>query len=57
MKKFGKALGFFLPTFKFISQTYDSGNRYKMGHHITADKLNYTGKVVPGSIRVVLNTM
>jgi hypothetical protein len=57
MKKVGKALGFLFPTLRLVNQTFDSGNKYDMSENILADKNNYTGKLVPGSVRTVLNAM
>lgn len=50
-------MGFLFPKLKILSQTYTSGTKYKLDHLITGDECNYTDKVVPGSIRVVLNAM
>lgn len=57
MKKVGKAFGFLFPTLKIVQPTFEDGNKYKMVESIKADKLNYTDKVVPGTIRTVLNSM
>jgi hypothetical protein len=57
MKQLGKAIGYLFPTLQFIEPKFTDGNKYKMDKHIRADERNYTGKVVPGSVRTVLNAM
>lgn len=57
MKKLGLAMGYMFPKLKLLNQSFDSGTKFKIGHHILADKNNYTAKIVPGSVRTVLNAM
>ena len=57
MKQIGKAIGCIFPKVQTVSQTFTQGNKYLMGNKIREDPLNYTGKVIPGSIRTVLNAI
>jgi hypothetical protein len=57
MKKLGKAIGYLFPTMQLVTPKFTDGNRYKMEQHIIADERNYTGKIIPGTIRTVLNAM
>jgi hypothetical protein len=57
MKKLGKAIGYLFPTLELIDPKFIDGNKYFMEKQIKADERNYTGKVIPGTIRTVLNAM
>lgn len=57
MKKLGKAIGYLFPTLELVDPKFTDGNKYNMEKHIKADERNYTGKVIPGTIRTVLNAI
>lgn len=56
MKKLGKVIGYFLPKIKLTEQGNDD-IRYDVEHLVKANHLNYNGRNIPGTIRVVLNAM
>lgn len=56
MKKIGKVIGYFLPKIKLTEQGNDD-IRYDVEHLVKANELNYNGRNIPGTIRVVLNAM
>ncbi len=57
MKKVGKAIGYLFPTLQLVSPKFSDGTKYNTEKFILADERNYTGKVIPGTIRTVLNAM
>lgn len=57
MKKIGKLIGFLLPRTKLISQTFNAQSRIDQTDRILQDQFVYKDKVVPGSIKVVLESM
>ena len=56
MKKAGKILGCLFPRWKFMAPSNDSGNRHSCVNDIK-DELAYKGKLIPGTIRSILNFM
>lgn len=57
MKKIGKLLGACAPRLKIVDQTFGSATKYDQTERILQDPYGYTGKVVPGSIKVILDLM
>ena len=57
MKKVGKLIGYLLPKSKLVSQTFDNQTKYNQLDRIMADEYIYKDKVVPGSVKVVLQAM
>lgn len=53
MKKFGKALGYLLPKIKLTRQGTDDCKYTRT----VENPLNYNGRNIPGTVRVVLNAM
>jgi hypothetical protein len=53
MKKLGKALGYLLPKIKLTQQGNDDCKYLRT----IENPLNYNGRNIPGTIRVVLNSM
>ena len=53
MKKLGKVVGYLLPKVKLTQQGHDDC-KY---HRTVQNPLDYNGRNIPGTIRVVLNTM
>lgn len=56
MKKLGKVIGYFLPKLKLTEQGNDD-LRYDLDDIVKTNQLNYNGRNIPGTIRVVLNAM
>lgn len=55
MKKIAKIIGWFVPTLELNNS---GGSSFCMKHkecRFEDDPLNYSGKVIPGSVRAVLN--
>ena len=57
MKKIGKFMGTFFPKLKLVSQTFNSQSKFDQTERINNDPYIYKDKVIPGSIKVVLDTM
>lgn len=57
MKKVGKFIGTHFPKLKLIGQTFNSQSKFDQSERIEKDELIYKDKVVPGSIKVVLEAM
>lgn len=57
MKKVGKTLGSLFPTLKLVNQTFDSMTKYDQSEYYQKDPYVYKGKVIPGTIKVVLDLM
>jgi hypothetical protein len=53
MKKLGKVLGYLLPKIKLTQQGNDDCKYLRT----IENPLNYNGRNIPGTIRVVLNSM
>jgi hypothetical protein len=54
MKKVGKFIGTWFPNWRTMNQKYTEGTKYNQESQIAKDPYAYTGKVVPGTIKVVL---
>jgi hypothetical protein len=57
MKKVGKLIGYLFPTFKVVDQKFDGMTKYDQTQRILDDPYVYKGKVIPGTIKVVLDLM
>lgn len=57
MKKIGKLIGSWFPTAKLVNQTFTSMTKYDQTQRILDDPYIYKGKVIPGTIKVVLDLM
>ena len=57
LKKLGKLMGTLFPKLKVIGQTFNSQSKFDQTERINADPYIYKDKVVPGSIKVVLESM
>jgi hypothetical protein len=57
MKKIGKFIGSWFPNLKLLNQTYTDMSKYDRSEVVINDPYAYTGKVVPGTIKVVLEMM
>lgn len=57
MKKIGKTMGSWFPRLKLLNQTFDSATKYDITSVYENDPYLYKGKIIPGSIKVVLDLM
>lgn len=57
MKKVGWLIGAVLPRMKLVNQTFGNQNKLDVMDRINADPYVYKDKVVPGSVKVVLDAM
>ena len=57
MKKVAKCIGYLFPTMSTVEQSYGTGTKYDLTEIIKSDPHNYTGKVIPGTVRTILNAM
>lgn len=57
MKKVGKLIGYLFPIFKVVDQKFDGMTKYDQTQRILDDPYVYKGKVIPGTIKVVLDLM
>ena len=57
MKKLGKMMGYLFPTVKLFEPKFTDATRYNLEEITRNEPANYTGKVVPGSARTILNGM
>lgn len=55
LKKIGKFIGWCTPNLKIMDQKFTEGTKFDQTETIKSDPFGYTGKIVPGTIRVVLN--
>lgn len=44
-----------MPNLKIMDQKFTDGTKFNQSDTIRSDPHSYTGKIVPGTIRVVLN--
>lgn len=56
LKKVGKVIGWMFPRWKFMDSTSGSGTRHECFNSCD-DPLNYNGKIIPGSVRAILEFM
>lgn len=54
MKSIGKFIGTWFPSLKLMEQTYTNMTKYYQGDRMQKDPYVYNGKVIIGSIKVVL---
>lgn len=57
MKQVAKAIGYLLPTVKLLEPKFVDGNKYDMSEHIKGEPRNYLGRLIPGSVRNILNAI
>ena len=57
MKKVGKFIGTYFPKLKLVNQTFNNQSKFDQTERINADPNIYKDKVIPGSVKVVLETM
>ena len=57
MKKIAKFLGTILPSTKTVAQTFNSATKYDQTDRILSDQYFYKDKVIPGTVKVMLNFM
>ena len=57
MKKLGWLVGACFPTLKMVNQTFEGSTKYDQTERILQDPYSYNGKVVPGSVKMVLDFM
>jgi hypothetical protein len=56
MKKIGKLVGYFFPKLKLTEQGEDD-TKFRVKEIVEMNTLNYMGRNIPGTIRVVLNAI
>lgn len=54
MKKIGIFMGTLFPTLRLLDQKFTEGTKYDQTELIRSDPYMYTGKIVPGTIKVIL---
>lgn len=57
MKKIGKFIGSWFPTVKLTNQVFTSMTKFNQTDRIMADPYLYKDRVIPGSVKVVLDMM
>ena len=57
MKKVGWLMGSVFPRMKIVNQTFSNQNKLDVMDRINADPYVYKDKVVPGSVKTVLDAM
>lgn len=57
MKKIGKLLGAWVPRLKIVNQNFGGATKYDQTDRMLKDPHFYNGKVVPGTVKMVLDFM